>query len=74
MHRMLSAATSADIAAFNSLLILLNTPFSWAVSEYHAKKKESALLDKQKTTNVRHQTQTRFCRFLAVTHFFVSLG
>jgi len=31
-------------------------------------------LDELKTTNLRHQTQTRFCNFLAVTLFFVSLG
>ena len=37
-------------------------------------KKGSTWLDKLKTTNVRHQTQTRFCHFLAVTLFFVSLG
>jgi len=27
-----------------------------------------------RTTNLRHKTQTRFCNFLAVSLFFVSLG
>jgi len=31
-------------------------------------------LDKLRTTNLRHQIQTRFCHFLAVTLFFVYLG
>jgi len=62
-----------DIATFDSFLILLNTLFSGAVNEHHAKKKGSAWLDNLKTINVRHQTQTRSCHFLAVTLFFVSL-
>jgi len=55
-------------------IVLSNIPFSWAVSEHHAKEKRSAWLDKLKTTNVRHQTQTRFCHFLAVTLFLSLWG
>jgi len=31
-------------------------------------------LDEQRTTILRHQTQTRFCHFLGVALFFVILG
>jgi len=31
-------------------------------------------LDKLKSTHLRHQTQTCFCHFLALTLFYVPLG
>ena len=42
-------------------------PFNWAVNDHQAKKQVFMWLDKLRTTNLRHQTQTRFCHVFAVS-------
>ena len=71
MYRMLSVNyLSWNIAA---LLFIFNSleswkgPFAWATSDLQAKKQGFVWLHKLKTTNLRHQTQTRFCHFFAVS-------
>jgi len=59
----------------NSFLIVLNLEKDLsparAVSDHQSKKEGSAWLDKLRTTNLRHQIQTRFCHFCC---FPASLG
>jgi len=61
-----------------SLELIFNCFESWkdlsparAVSDHQSKKEGSAWLDKLRTTNLRHQIQTRFCHFCC---FPASLG